>query len=162
MRDIDDENECIAKALEGLIWPNMAIGNKVIIKEAIEALRKERERVEPVAYADPQAFRNFQAGTATKEWVWAKPDAGLVPVFVEAPPAPVVPDLERLKEIYSIFCTPTTGSDNALSAIHNACRAAMLKSGNDDIGSWSNHKNTPTDKPKSEMSRKAEQLLNQK
>ncbi|EPN1652009.1 hypothetical protein [Cronobacter dublinensis] len=48
-----------------------------------------RERAEPVAYADPQAFRNFQTGTATKEWVWAKPDAGLVPVFVEAPPAPV-------------------------------------------------------------------------
>ena len=43
-----------------------------------------------------------------------------------ARPSPVVPDLERLKEIYSIFCTPTTGSDNALSAIHNACRAAML------------------------------------
>lgn len=43
-----------------------------------------------------------------------------------AQPAPLLPDLERLKEIYSIFCTPTTGSDNALSAIHNACRAAML------------------------------------
>lgn len=39
---------------------------------------------------------------------------------------PVVLDLQRLKEIYSIFCTPTTGSDNALSAIHNAYRAAML------------------------------------
>ncbi|ELY2640214.1 hypothetical protein SM100_002575 [Cronobacter sakazakii] len=51
-----------------------------------------RERAEPVAYADPQAFRNFQAGTATKEWMWARPDAGLVPVFVEAPLAPVVPD----------------------------------------------------------------------
>ncbi|EOC0445719.1 DUF551 domain-containing protein [Cronobacter sakazakii] len=51
-----------------------------------------RERAEPVAYADPQAFRNFMAGTATKEWMWARPDAGLVPVFVEAPPAPVVAD----------------------------------------------------------------------
>ncbi|EOL9006597.1 hypothetical protein ACOZ3Q_000634 [Cronobacter sakazakii] len=51
-----------------------------------------RERAEPVAYADPQAFRNFQAGTATKEWMWAQADAGLVPVFVEEPPAPVVPD----------------------------------------------------------------------
>ncbi|ELY2484016.1 DUF551 domain-containing protein [Cronobacter sakazakii] len=48
-----------------------------------------RERAEPVGYADPQAFRNFQAGTANKEWMWAKPGAGLVPVFVEAPPAPV-------------------------------------------------------------------------
>lgn len=48
-----------------------------------------RERAEPVAYADPRAFSNFRAGTATKEWMWARPDAGLVPVFVEAPPAPV-------------------------------------------------------------------------
>ncbi|EPN9557204.1 DUF551 domain-containing protein [Cronobacter sakazakii] len=53
------------------------------------ALSALRERAEPVAYADPQAFRNFQAGTANKEWMWAKPGAGLVPVFVEAPPAPV-------------------------------------------------------------------------
>lgn len=39
---------------------------------------------------------------------------------------PVIPDLQQFKEIYSIFCTPTTSSDNALSAIHKACRAAML------------------------------------
>ncbi|ELY2556063.1 hypothetical protein [Cronobacter sakazakii] len=54
------------------------------------ALSALRERAEPVAYADPQAFRNFQAGAANKEWMWAHPDAGLVPVFAEAPPAPVV------------------------------------------------------------------------
>ncbi|ELY4440275.1 hypothetical protein SMZ43_003957 [Cronobacter dublinensis] len=41
----------------------------------------------------------------------------------------------------------------------DACRYAMLHSGNDEIGSWSNPKNTPTDKPKSEMGQKAEQLL---
>lgn len=35
----------------------------------------------------------------------------------------------------------------------------MLQSGNDDIGSWSNHKTTPTDKPKSEMRQAAEQLV---
>ena len=67
------------------------------------ALPALRDRAEPVAYADPQAFRNFQAGTATKEWVWAKPDAGLVPVFVEAPPAPVAADWiacsERMPEL---------------------------------------------------------------
>ncbi|ELY2772361.1 hypothetical protein [Cronobacter sakazakii] len=55
------------------------------------ALAALRERAEPVAYADPQAFRNFKAGVANKEWMWAQSDAGLVPVFVEAPPAPVVP-----------------------------------------------------------------------
>ncbi|NHW96225.1 hypothetical protein G9X48_11990 [Cronobacter sp. HA18006] len=46
--------------------------------------------------------------------------------FYTAPTAPVVPDVERMKEIYSLFCTPTTGSDNAMVAIHKACRAAML------------------------------------
>ncbi|WP_260425907.1 DUF551 domain-containing protein [Cronobacter sakazakii] len=45
------------------------------------------------------------------------------------------------------------------SGVLNACRAAMLQSGNDEIGSWGNHKTTPTDKPKSEMSQQAEQLL---
>ncbi|HBW4388781.1 hypothetical protein J9B54_00975 [Klebsiella pneumoniae] len=33
------ENIRIADALEGLLWPNMAIGNKAVIQEAIEALR---------------------------------------------------------------------------------------------------------------------------
>ncbi|EMC4267792.1 hypothetical protein AAAW41_001696 [Cronobacter sakazakii] len=56
------------------------------------ALLALRERAEPVTYADPHAFRNFQAGTANKGWMWAHPYAGLVPVFVEAPPAPVVPE----------------------------------------------------------------------
>lgn len=41
-----------------------------------------------VAYADPQAFKNFAAGTADKEWMWAKPDAGLVPMYIVSP-APV-------------------------------------------------------------------------
>ncbi|NUW63268.1 hypothetical protein HUZ94_06685 [Cronobacter sakazakii] len=61
-----------------------------------------RGRAEPVAYADPQAFRNFQAGMATKEWMWAQADAGLVPVFVEAPPAPGVADerYQQLSELY--------------------------------------------------------------
>lgn len=34
-----DKNARIAESLESLIWPNMAIGNKVIIKAAIDALR---------------------------------------------------------------------------------------------------------------------------
>lgn len=42
---------------------------------------------EPVSYADQQAFRNFKNEVATKEWMWAKPDAGLSPLFTK-PPAP--------------------------------------------------------------------------
>ncbi|ELQ6218509.1 hypothetical protein R2301_003983 [Cronobacter dublinensis] len=95
------------------------------------ALRKEREAAVPVAYADPQAFRNFQAGTATKEWVWAKPDAGLVPVFVEAPPAPpapVVPDdmpKGLAGQIVSLLAH-NIGDKLLAQKIWNACRAAML------------------------------------
>ncbi|HCT2370538.1 hypothetical protein [Enterobacter cloacae complex sp. 277I4] len=51
---------------------------------------------EAVAYADLQAFRNFQAGVARREWMWANPDAGLIPLHT-APPAPVsVPDEDLL------------------------------------------------------------------
>ncbi|EGT5186209.1 hypothetical protein FZI02_08170 [Cronobacter sakazakii] len=80
---------------------------KALAVLALLALRKEREAAEPVAYADPQAFRNFQASTANKEWMWAKADAGLVPVFVEAPPAqPVaVPD-EMLCDFYEVSNWP--------------------------------------------------------
>lgn len=55
---------------------------------------------EPVAYVDPFAFHNFSAYRAGetdnkrmgREWMWANPDAGLIPVYT-APPAPVsVPD----------------------------------------------------------------------
>lgn len=43
---------------------------------------------DPVAYADPQAFRNFQAGAARREWMWRNPGEDLIALFT-APPAPV-------------------------------------------------------------------------
>ncbi|WP_338153024.1 DUF3850 domain-containing protein [Cronobacter malonaticus] len=100
------------------------------IERALLALR---ERAEPVAYADPQAFRNFQTGTATKEWMWARPGADLVPVFVEAPPAPVVPDgLKRAVEFYEQVKRENTPAEtgawkDAVNwVLDEACRAAML------------------------------------
>ena len=42
---------------------------------------------EVVAYADPQAFRNFKAGAARREWMWRNPGEDLIPLFT-APPAP--------------------------------------------------------------------------
>lgn len=40
----------------------------------------------PVAYADPVAFRNFKerghlGGVHAREWMWANPGAGLVPIY---------------------------------------------------------------------------------
>ncbi|WP_447728545.1 hypothetical protein [Enterobacter asburiae] len=43
---------------------------------------------EPVAYADPQAFRNFQAGASRREWMWRNPGEDLIALFT-ALPAPV-------------------------------------------------------------------------
>ena len=48
---------------------------------------------EPVAYADPKAFENFGSlahlgGLYAKEWMWATPAPGLVPLYAEQP-APV-------------------------------------------------------------------------
>ncbi|EPE7079414.1 hypothetical protein ACSMAD_003917 [Cronobacter sakazakii] len=84
-----------------------------------------RERAEPVAWRSdegPFAVTRFKSVAET----WAAKGWKITPLYT-APPAPVaVPDVERMKEIYSIFCTPTTGSDNAMVAIHKACRAAML------------------------------------
>ena len=53
---------------------------------------------EAVAYVDPFAFHNFivyRAGETYnkrmgREWMWANPDAGLIPVYT-APPAPTAP-----------------------------------------------------------------------
>ncbi|EOJ0060603.1 hypothetical protein ACMZJR_002855 [Cronobacter turicensis] len=67
-------------------------GLGVVAMDELLALRKEREKAEPVAYADPQAFRNFKASTANKEWMWAHPDAGLVPVFAKSTAALVLDD----------------------------------------------------------------------
>lgn len=51
-----NKNARIAESLESLMWPNMAIGNKVIIKAAIDALRAAPPA--PVAVHD-EAYRNL-------------------------------------------------------------------------------------------------------
>ncbi|ELY4827298.1 hypothetical protein SM097_003825 [Cronobacter sakazakii] len=117
------------------------------------ALRKERERAEPVEH-ESHIRREVNVGGNT--WVQCSAQAferekargAICRVLYESPPAPEVPAAYEIND---------DATDYHLG--WNACRAVMLKSGNDDIGSWSNHKNTPTDKPKSEMSQKAEQLL---
>ena len=54
---------------------------------------------EPVAYADPKAFENFGTlahlgGLYAREWMWANPAPGLVPLYTEqpAPVAAVMPE----------------------------------------------------------------------
>lgn len=47
---------------------------------------------EPVAYADPQAFENFEAGNARREWMWKNPGADLVALYRHAQPVPEYPE----------------------------------------------------------------------
>jgi hypothetical protein len=53
---------------------------------------REQEGGEVVAYVDPRALDNFASGSATKEWLWAAPDAGLIPVYTHPPQSQGVPE----------------------------------------------------------------------
>lgn len=94
---------------------------------------------EPVAYVDPFAFNNFsvyRAGDTDnkrmgREWMWANPDAGLIPVYT-AQPAPVsVPNgIDKWQAIDDIRDHDESfrwDSADGYEAGWNACRAAMLQ-----------------------------------
>ncbi|WP_233436474.1 DUF551 domain-containing protein [Raoultella ornithinolytica] len=66
-----------------LATPGLIAG---IIRELQESRKADSE---PVAYADPMAFVNFEAGNARREWMWKNPGADLVPLYRHAQPAPV-------------------------------------------------------------------------
>lgn len=70
-----------------------------VTADAIVALMGDTpvQGAELVAYADPQAFKNFKNGTATREWMWAKPDKGLSPLYT-APPAQAARTISALAE----------------------------------------------------------------
>ncbi|MCO6013079.1 DUF551 domain-containing protein [Enterobacter hormaechei] len=127
----------------------LANGNnicKVTREERIELARIALASLEAeaVAYVDPFAFHNFivyRAGETDnkrmgREWMWANPDAGLIPVYT-APPVPVsVPEWtnEQCLEFLSIaFRHAEIKGDLELDDIRlgvkmvNGSRAAMLK-----------------------------------
>ncbi|MBF9770448.1 DUF551 domain-containing protein [Enterobacter asburiae] len=67
-----------------------------------------------------------------REWMWANPDAGLIPVYT-APPSPLAPDLKELEEILDwilMLPCPTpkaTHFAKRLAVVIDTCRAAMLQ-----------------------------------
>lgn len=105
---------------------------------------------EAVAYVDPIAFHNFsvyRAGETDnkrmgREWMWANPDAGLIPVYT-APPAPVsVPlaihdeDFEKALSVLNDTLDDCGDSERGLllaldkagiEVRSDACRAAVLQ-----------------------------------
>jgi len=103
---------------------------------------------EPVAYVDPFAFNNFsvyRAGETDnkrmgREWMWANPDAGLIPVYT-APPAPVsVPELTALDNLAGEMLNHAMNCERRVAVAYTHCahrlaeevrdlRAAMLQGG---------------------------------
>lgn len=63
-----DKNSRIAEALESLMWPNMAIGNKVIIKAAIDALRAAPPA--PVAVPDEITWEDAPCESLDYAYGW--------------------------------------------------------------------------------------------
>lgn len=59
-----EKNLRIADALEGLLWPNMALGNKAVIQAAIEALRTYHHAQQPVV---PEEIKHRIGGL---DWGW--------------------------------------------------------------------------------------------
>lgn len=120
------------------------------------ALRKEREKAEPsyylnqIDYGDGEGFE-LRAYFRELDAIKSKDDFGgvVIPAYTTPPAQPVA-----VPAAYEINADATDYHRG-----WNACRAAMLQSGNDEIGSWRNPKNTPTDKAKSEMSQMAEKLV---
>lgn len=132
------ENIRIADALEGLLWPNMAIGNKAVIQAAIEALRAYHAQPAPVV---PNGLRLAlsNAGIAAPESdemlaaTCEKHIQALVTWVKDRKPfqsAPVVPDAyvrdESGRMMLNGVCEPKIGFGTGW----NACRAAMLQASN--------------------------------
>lgn len=90
-----------------------------------------------VAYVDPFAFHNFsvyRAGETDnkrmgREWMWANPDAGLIPVYT-APPAPVSMKDHQIRELVNELrdiAVEYHGTQQLRERIARTVRAAMLQ-----------------------------------
>lgn len=83
-----------------------------------------------------------------KQREWPEPKDGEPRLHIKEQPAPAFPDFDNVLESldYEVRCNAWESEHvlKACQATYDACRAAMLQAGNDEIGSWSNGKNTPT------------------
>ncbi len=132
------ENIRIADALEGLLWPNMAIGNKAVIQAAIEALRAYHAQPAPVV---PNGLRLAlsNAGIAAPESdemlaaTCEKHIQALVTWVKDRKPfqsAPVVPSFEEW--LSAANRKPLGWVKDAMREAYDACRAAMLAAAQHD------------------------------
>lgn len=133
------ENIRIADALEGLLWPNMALGNKAVIQAAIGALRTYHTQPAPVV---PNGLRLAlsNAGIAAPESdemlaaTCEKHIQALVTWVKDRKPfqsAPVVPSFEEW--LSAANRKPLGWVKDAMREAYDACRAAMLQAGNSPV-----------------------------
>ena len=94
-----EEMDAAARAechrMSGVIDPVIHIWDVMLAAAPLPA------QAQPVAYADPQAFKNFEKSrnglmsgdtVYLREWMWANPSSGLVPMYLGAqPPANAAP-----------------------------------------------------------------------
>lgn len=109
-----------------MIAKNALSDERRMMATEILALRKERERAEPVAWRSegPFAVTRFKSVAGT----WMAKGWKVTPLYT-APPAPVVP-VHVFNDAYEQYLNGVLCGDNnkqaALSFL-NACRAAVLK-----------------------------------
>ena len=104
----------------------------VLLSIELQERRKAEKNSEPVVFTDERNLHHIAMGRETS-LIWGKQnsEAGDVPLYRHAQPAPVVPDvmeptIEAIKRIL-----PTSNPDEYAACIGadmwNACRAAMLQ-----------------------------------
>lgn len=137
------------KSLEFAVTQTAFADSRAELEEELELARIALASLEaePVAYVDPFAFHNFsvyRAGETDnkrmgREWMWANPDAGLIPVYT-APPALVsVMDEAQSRELFEKNCMANIERNKWHPDLYahlpareqwaawEACRAAMLQ-----------------------------------
>lgn len=92
-------------------------------------------------------FRDWNEGFPVERFKADYVISWMLANYPPAQPAPVVPEEWTIADAVK-FCKET-GRQDAGTAMDawNACRAAMLQAGSDEIGSWGNGKHPPSDKP---------------
>lgn len=85
--------------------------------------------MEAVAYADPQAFYNFKerghlGGVHGREWMWASPEKGLVPMYPQATVDTLLAQLEAAEADYSELRLTRLRDEQLLAAWRSRAEAA--------------------------------------
>lgn len=73
-------------------------------EQELAALKGEQVKQEPVAYGDPKALKNMRidghkGSPYNREWMWSKPDAGLIPLYTHPAPQQPGQEVEGLIEV---------------------------------------------------------------